>query len=759
MSSDDRQGVCVLHVDDEPRLAETVGRLLETHGEALSVATETDPAAALDRVGSEPIDCVVSDYDMPGMDGLELLSAVRERRPGLPFILFTGAGSEGIASEAISAGVTDYIEKGGGSDTHRMLANRVENAVDRYRAERARERSERKFRSIAEASHDLIFRHDLDGRYTYLSPAVERVTGYAAGELEGEHFGDLIVEADRPVAREAFRTVASGDPVEGLELAIRTRDGDRRTLSINARPVYEDGELVGTQGVARDVTDVDALSEELRSTRRRLRRTVERIDDGFLAVSDEWRLTHVNDEAGAVLGRDPDDLVGADVWETFPAAVGTAFESECRRAMADQEPVRFEEYYEPLGTWFEVRAYPDRTGLSVFLRDVTERRETRDRIEALHDAAVELAASETPAEVCRRTVGAATDVLSHELCSVGLREDDRLVTEAVSDGVASDEYYDGTPLDASDNLAVETYGMGESRLVEDLRDTRFAPATSDYRAAICVPLDDHGVFQAVTDTPGSFGEGDLELAELLAAHAATALDRIRRERQLRRRERDLRRQNERLEAFASVVSHDLRNPLEVARGNAELARETGDPDAFDEVDAALGRMDDLIDDVLGLARGPATVEDPSPVSLSVVVEEAWGTVDVGDATLAVEDDAVFPADPGQLRRLFENLFHNSVEHGSAGGRPGGTTVDGGTGETGGVAVRVGTTDDGFFVADDGPGIDDDVPVFEPGVSGEPDGTGLGLSIVSRIADAHGWTVSAGESAEGGARFEFGGVRD
>jgi PAS domain S-box-containing protein len=206
---------------------------------------------------------------------------------------------------------------------------------------------------------------------------------------------------------------------------------------------------------------------------------------------------------------------------------------------------------------------------------------------------------------------------------------------------------------------------------------------------------------------------------------------------------ELERKTERLDRFASVVSHDLRNPLSVARGYADIAEDTGDPEAFERVHDAHDRMDSLIDDVLLMAREGETSTDPEPVALADLAERAWATVDTADATLDAPADAAVRADPDRTVQLFENLFRNSVEHGGPD-----------------VAVTVGMLDDGggFYVADDGTGlpghVDDDL--FETGVTGA-DGTGLGLAIVDRIATAHGWTTDATGSAADGARFEFRGV--
>jgi PAS domain S-box-containing protein len=223
------------------------------------------------------------------------------------------------------------------------------------------------------------------------------------------------------------------------------------------------------------------------------------------------------------------------------------------------------------------------------------------------------------------------------------------------------------------------------------------------------------------------------------------------------RERELERQNDRLEEFASIVSHDLRNPLNVARGYVELAEETKSDEHFERVDDALERMADIVEDVLTLARQGRSLEGRERVPLAEAAESAWRNVTTGDATLELRDPPTLSADPTRIGSLLENLFGNAVEHGP------GEEADEET-EPDDLTVTVGRLDtesedadgDGFYVADDGVGIPEDRRdvVFESGETYSVDGTGFGLSIVQDIVEAHGWRVELTESEAGGARVEF-----
>ena len=200
-------------------------------------------------------------------------------------------------------------------------------------------------------------------------------------------------------------------------------------------------------------------------------------------------------------------------------------------------------------------------------------------------------------------------------------------------------------------------------------------------------------------------------------------------------------QNERLAEFASIVSHDLRNPLNVVGGSLELAAETGEADHFERARRGLNRMEDLIADLLVLAREGHPLEAAESLRLGDVVAECWGTLPTNGATLEIETERVVEGDRSRLRQLFENLFRNSIEHGGSS-----------------VTITVGDTDEGFYVADDGPGVAPAIRenLFERGSTTSREGTGLGLYIVTQVAEAHGWSVELADT-DGGTRIEFGGL--
>ncbi len=254
----DPGSVRVLHVDDDDAHRKLTRSFLEREGEAIVVETAHDAGAGSERLAEGGIDCIVSDYEMPGADGLEFLESVRDDHPEIPFVLFTGRGSEEIASEAISAGVTDYLQKGG-PEQYRVLANRVENAVERHRVHVALAESRRQFATFLDNFSGMAYRCSPEPPWemSFVGGRVEELTGYPPEAFDrGEvAFGnDLIVEADAEELEERVRSaVATGDSFEAT-YRIRTADGERRHVWEKGTPIVENGRTAAIEGCLIDVT-------------------------------------------------------------------------------------------------------------------------------------------------------------------------------------------------------------------------------------------------------------------------------------------------------------------------------------------------------------------------------------------------------------------------------------------------------------------------------------------------------------------------
>ena len=573
-----RRETSVLIVDDDRELADRSAAFLGRELDGAETTTVTDPTEALETLTAGAYDCVVSDFEMPEMDGLELLDALRAAGVDRPFVLFTETGSEEIASRAISAGADEYLQKGGTEELSR-LANAVENLVERHRA---KAQVRRAFHAI-ESAEEGIGIVDEDGTYRYVNDAYAAVYDRDRSDLIGARWERLYPpEETRRFYEEILPRLRRRGTWRGRAVGL-ARDGT---------PVEE--RLVLTQmddgGHVCIVRTVDRREERLRATTARLEAVFENSPDMIVIHDADGVVRDVNHRACEVLGYEESELVGMRVWDLD--------------ATTDPEEAK--------SFWAELPS------------------NTRRRFEGEF----------------RRRDGSAFPVEIHLV---------RL------------------DLDGADRFVAISRDIGEQRA----------------------------------------------------------------------RERELAGQNDRLDRFASVVSHDLRNPLTVAKGRLAMLEGEVESEHVPPIRRALDRMDALVEDLLTLARQGDDALDPSRLDLDELVTDCWEMVDADDATVAVETGGAVEADEERLRQLFENLLHNAVEHGGDG-----------------VAVTVGRLDgadgrDGFYVEDDGPGIppSDRDEVFEAGHSTAEGGTGYGLNIVRTVAEAHGWNVSVTEGTAGGARFE------
>ncbi len=866
--------IAVLHVDDDPDFVDLTATYLERSNGAIEVTPETDPAASIDRLADGAFDCIVSDYEMPELNGIELLERVREDHPELPFILFTGRGSEEVASEAISAGVTDYLQKESGTEQYAVLANRIDNAVERVQAKRER----RRHLDAIETAQEGISILDEDGRFVYVNEAYADLYGYEPAELLGEHWGLIFPDEDVPWIREellphvrdtgqwhgtttglradgttfaedhvlatteqgalvctvrdasdraAYRrelkeeqafiqqaidtlddlfyvvdtdgslsrwndrvtevTGHTDDEIEAmsaleffppeehdrvteaiqetyatgrsvLEADVQTADGSRVPFEFTGSRLTDlNGDLMGLVGVGRDLSKRAERERDLDAAERRFDAVFNNPFAFMALLEPDGTVVDVNDTALDFVDRSHESVRGTPFWETpwwsHSAELQADLRSWIERAAAG-ELVRFDaKHYAPDGERAAVDGilHPirDDAGDVVSLlaagRDVSERTAYERRIEQLHETARALIEADSPEAIADLAVEAAQEVLGLSLCSIHLSAEDGRHLEPTA---YTDELVDivGDPPPAmhpGDGLAWQVFESGDPRVYDDVS-TVPGRLTEDpeVRSEIIQPLRSHGVFIASSTEVGVFDEMTVSLAEILVTHVETALDRLEHEHQLQL-------QNERLDEFASVVSHDLRSPLNVAEGRLELAMEDCTSEHLDHIAETFDRMHRLIDDVLWLAREGRDVGETGPVDLQRAAEEAWATVAdaAGGATLStVASDArrlpTVTADEGRLLQLFENLFRNAIDHAGSD-----------------VSVRVESTDGGFAVEDDGPGVpeEDQDRIFDAGYSTTEDGTGFGLNIVEQIAEAHGWTITVTTASAGGARFEFTGV--
>ncbi|WP_136686648.1 PAS domain S-box protein [Halorhabdus amylolytica] len=899
-----RESIRVLYVDDDEDVLDLVATMLEREDDRLRVETARGASEAMDRLEGDGLDCVVSDYEMPSRDGLELLDAVRSEYPELPFILFTGKGSEEIASEAISAGVTDYLEKSRGSEQYTVLHNRIENAVERYRASERAATLDRIRGTVRDVNQVLVrsrSRADLerrvcdvvaDGEPYEFAWIGERDTdeGVVRPRASAGRGEDYLTEititledsptTDGPTAR-AFREndLAVTESIAEDEAFAPWRKAalERGFRSSAAVPLSFEDEQYGvlnvycTEPEPFDETEMDLLRElggdvghalhrieQERQYRRLFEESINAIAVHEIVTDEDGKpvdyvFLDVNNAFENMTGLERDGVLGERVTDVLPD-VDPTFIERYGRVVLEDEPVQFDHYAESLDAHYGIAAFPlGRDRFVTTFNDITtlverdrELAETNTLLSALLENLPFGVLVENPDREIMATNPAFCEIFDLSIdCEELVGEDCAAAAAEVSDDLEDPERFlerieevldrgeptlneqirmtDGRTFfrsyvpfslpegdgnlwlyrDVTDRIERERELEQTNEQLKTLRDQlelalettnaytfdwypedeeiRRYPTFEDVfgidSAAVkpvfdafieIVPPDHRDRVKTVIE--GAIEDGtsyDLtypvepgderiwvrEQAEVMPGEDATrVVGTVTDVTALKQYERELERHNERLDEFAEVVSHDLRNPLNVATGRATLLDEECESEHTGALLDALDRMGDIVDNTLTLARQGDAVGETEPVPVPAVVEQCTEMIDAEAASIETADEFRIQGDPDRVRHIFENLLANAVDHASADAVDGETA---GTDEE--VTVRVGRIDDrGFYVADDGPGIPEDErsDIFEPGYTTTTDGTGFGLTIVERIAEAHDWDVSVTESREGGAHFAF-----
>ncbi len=750
------------------------------------VETETDGVLSVRSWSGRPpsVDGIPIDEGIAGdtyhtgepklVEDVEADPRVEDPPPGAPrSVVSVPIGDIGVFQAGID-------EPGGFDDDDvelaELLASHAFQAVQRIRSERELRESEARFRELFEQNDDALVLYDVtvdgDSEVRLVNDAAEDVVGAAEDALRGESLSDCFeADAEQFAPSTGAKTFETGFP-----------DDDR---------VFE---ITVKEFLRNDGPDAFAVVSDVTEQRHR-----------------EHTLTGLHDATRRMLVEDDPDDIAAVIAEAASDRLGLPYvgvfyaadDADELRPASIADPVSGDDppVFEP-GSSLAWEVYE--SGETRMYTDVPDEpnvhnTETAIREEIIHplgDHGVLLVAATEPGRL---------DQTDHDLVRVLAtnaeaaldraervrqlrrreadlrREHSRLAAlfENVPSPTASFSLQDEEPIVRAVNPAFEeVFGYSEDELVgENIDDYITSPDQQDEADEYNQKLVDGQninveVRRETADGPRDFllDVVPFRLDEPNIHGYAMYTDITDR----KEHERELERQNDRLEEFASIVSHDLRNPLNVARGYLELAEQTGDDEYFERMDESLDRMHEIIESVLALARHGRSIEDVREFALSEAAEDAWRNVDTAGADLDVAGDVALDADPARFGSLLENLFRNAVEHGpadpaeparrdavehgSTAGRNAQRSED--AVEHGGrdVTVTVGRLDDGtgFYVEDDGRGIPEDrrEHVFEYGETRNDDGTGFGLAIVKSIAEAHGWTAGVTESADGGARFEF-----
>ncbi len=632
--------------------------------------------------------------------------------------------------------------------------------TDRKQHQEALERERDRLSSLIEAIPEpIVLEVKRDGVpiIDRVNPAFEEIFGIDESIAMGRSLNELIVPEDKLTkAIEADERVMAGEDVS-IETKRLTNEGLRDFILRSVPFGKVDAELErGSFTLYTDITERKQREATIQNERDLLAALFQAVPEPLIHVEHEGNdllIRRVNDAFEEVFGFSEAEISGEmlDKFIVPPDELDVAAEIN-RKAIAGEQYVREVKRRTANGlrsfllSTAQVGRRAGRVESVGTYVDITEQKQQaaelesqRQKIKGLYEAAIEIGASDVAEIVYEQIIHAAETILDYDLARVAVIEEDSLQTAITSRDLEQATDTAHPPIEGDGSVAAQVYRTGEAILIDDLRQSNQTSIEGPYLSAITVPIGDHGVFQAISEEIDAFSEDDLELVELFTAHAAEVLTRIDQTSKLEQRSEEIRRQNDRLERFASIVSHDLRNPLMVASGHIELAKDEVEHEMLEEVERAHNRMDAIIDNLLDFAKTGHDSVDLERVQLKESIKNCWTSVGSRTADLTVDIDHDIQADSELIKHLLENLLVNAVDHGGQE-----------------VSIHCGALEDGFFIEDDGPGIppDEQASIFEPGFSTEPDGNGFGLAIVAEIVEAHGWAIEVTDAEHSGARFEI-----
>ena len=508
-------------------------------------------------------------------------------------------------------------------------------------------------------------------------------------------------------------------------------DDEPRSFSQDDREMLTDlaGVVMDELNLRHYASDLDASRQVHREVSEHRRRILESITDAFVALDDDWTFTYVNAQAEAFLDRSRAALLGNNLWDEFPEAIGSTFQDKYETAIREQTTVEFVEHYAPLDRWFEVKAFPFEGGLSIYFDDVTDRLEAEENLRRERDLT----------EAIMDTSVAALIIIDAD-GDISFANDPAVDILGGDDGQLGDTVYDGT-LKTLDGTRVPEGEWPFDRILDDgtpISDERYlfegVSGAERYISVNGAPL---------RDADGTIRQVVFSIEDIT--------DQVEYERQLRAAKEEAEQANQLKSAFLANMSHDIQMPLSSIMNHADLLRrEVGEEhqDRIELIKRSSNRLLNTLESVLDLSKLAAGAVEPVPEEINVA-DELIGTVEIfqpqaqgNDISLEAEVEEPLHAelDPTMLHRVTDNLLSNALKFTGAGGT---------------VTVRA-HRDDGHVViqvADTGEGIDAAfLPnLFEPFVREDEqmsvEGTGLGLAITKNLTDVMGGEINV-ESEKG-----------
>ncbi|WP_050032685.1 bacterio-opsin activator domain-containing protein [Halorubrum halophilum] len=539
------------------QLAETLER--RTDATVKRVQTK---AEAVDIVKDRTPDCLISEYALEQTTGLELLKEIRNETTTLPVLLCIADGSETIASKAIQAGVTDYIALT--EPVEQMtdeLIERTECAVrSAQRSITQRERA-RQFDAIFNDSRTATWVLDPDGSLTRVNETAREMIDADVETVVGEPFWTLPWWSQTDATNTDIQQIvedALGNKFGNAVVTQPLHIEDPSVIDLSVRPVEnERDEVVSIVVEGVDITERVDLERNLRQSEELHRVTLNNMTDTVLITNEDGGYTYVCPNVHFIFGYTADeiheqgtidDLLGEDLFDRAELAKNGV--------LKNIETTATDKAGREHTLLVNVREVSIQEGTFLFsCRDITKRKQREEALATLHETARDFLYAETHQEIAQHIVDDTPSVLNLDASAVYLFDADTNNLRPAAHSATMKKLNGPLPTVHADGKTLPSYSFVEDEALffDDVHETdRLENRATDLRSAAYIPLGNHGVFIAGSDHVGVFDDVTRELADLLAATAEAALDRITRESRLREQDRTLQQQNEQLTALNRI---------------------------------------------------------------------------------------------------------------------------------------------------------------------------------------------------------------
>ncbi len=710
-------GLRVLYVDDELDVLEQAKIFLEKENESLKVDTAVSAKKGLKLLEEKDYDCVISDYQMPEMDGLEFLRVVREEwESDIPFIIFTGKGREEVAMEALNLGADRYLRKGGDPRSqYGVLAQAIDQEVEYWNAKQKLKSSEKKYRDLTEKSLVGVYIIQ-DDKFKYVNPEFSRIYGYDRDEIIGKHYLELASNKDSERVKEGVeaRQEGEGEP-HRYKFEALTKNG-KKTVEVFSVPTSYKGEPA-VQGTLIDITNRLEVEKELEE----IRYAMDASKDPMLIIEKNGKIRFCNEATSEVFGYPKEELIDKNIvelmteesrenqWKDLKKTIGEEHELDSPRIV---DGLKKDGSIFPLECSLSMyERDDDEVRFIAVMRDISGRKSSERKLKLFKTAVESSNDSIYMIDTDYRYVFANDEHLSRLVKDrkISEKSEDEVIGKSCCE-IHPDE--DSKALEENIDKVIET---GESHSVE--HDFSGSDRWS------------HRTYSPVVNEE----TGEVENVVVISKDIT-----------------DRKRVEEREEFLDSLLRHDVQNKGQIIEGYLELMEDYDLPhEVNDYLSKAEGATKDAID-IIEKVRTLRDVKQESEVRkvelcpiLKDVIEEKREVFEENDIELKCQPGEIFIRGGPLLEELFSNLLENAVIHANCGV----------------VKVSAELLDDKAIVTveDDGKGISDDVKerLFERGFKeGDTGGTGLGLYLVKQIIEGYGGRIEAKDSELGGARFDI-----